>query len=283
MSSDSQLPPSSRGDKSDAPLEPRKNNTEMDLWDLDDEIPSTPPPPKAQRPDLSTPSTPAPEDTPKISLTKPEIEPSISDSDFIETLTSNTNDPEEQETAPLELKSYLSSLSLVEKISIIAVVAILSLGATLSIIHFSNKIPIVPLIAKDLELPINGQRISVSSVETYWRKPITSGENADVVRRDAVLIPCLKITLNGSSSAIRVLFRDQDGRLTGDNISRNINGELTIELAATDGFKDSGSHAAYRAEDTGRWKVEVLEGTTEDAPMDQFQPLFETNISPDLR
>jgi hypothetical protein len=242
MSSDSKLPQSSRGDKSDAPLEPRKNNTEIDLWNLDDEIQS-PPPPKAEKPDLSTPSKIASEDSPEIPSIKPDINLSISDPDFIETLTYNAELAQEQKAAPVELKGYLSSLSLAEKISIIAVLAILILAATFSIIHFSNKIPIVPLIAKDLELPIEGKLITVSSVETYWRKPITSGENADVIRRDTVLIPCVKITLKGSSCAIRILYRDQDGQLVGDNISRDINSETTIELAATDGFKDIGTHA----------------------------------------
>ena len=99
------------------------------------------------------------------------------------------------------------------------------------------------MIAEDLDLPIEGKLVEVSSVETYWREPITEDENADVVRRGVKLIPIVRLGIESTSSnlgAIRVLFRDSDGIVIGDNISRSIVNKGSLEISSTDGFSDLG-------------------------------------------
>ncbi len=175
------------------------------------------------------------------------------------------------------------SFSKLEKFSIIAIMAVLSAAAIFSVIHFSGKIPVNSPISKNLKLPAKGERFTVSSVETYWRKPNTQGEKPDIVRSGVELAPVLKINISGNEGAIRIFFRDSDGIMIGDSVSRNISGDETHEFIATDGLSNLGDHAAYRTGENPRWIIHVYEGPSADAPFSQFKRLFETKISADIK
>lgn len=313
MSNDSQKPETQHSGKSTPPSKQPQGNTETDLWDLEDdeEISSTDPAAKTEP--SSIPSRRVSESS--IQSKKPverHHEAPISVAEIAqeetpaspgekemaekkesgpETPENGSNTPSEkdetssQETAPEGpvIKGYLATLTKIEKIGITALVAILALTATLSIIHFSDKVPIKALIAEDLDLPIEGELIKVNSVKTFWREPITGGENPDVVRRGVKLIPVIRMGIEGKSGAIRVLFRNENETVVGDNITRPVEENSNFEISATDGFDDVGMHAAYRTRDSEPWIVQVLEGPSVAAPMEQFRLVFETEISTDMR
>lgn len=178
------------------------------------------------------------------------------------------------------------SLSLIEKLCILVLFAILSAAAIYSIVHFSNQIELKPLIGDDLDLPVEGKMATVTSVTTFWREPITTGDDRDIVKRDVELIPVIELDLESNSStsgALRFLFKNDQGELVGDNITRRIPSSGSLKVAATDGFNDLGMHAAYRTGNSDRWIVEVLEGPSVGAPIEEFKLLFETEISTKMR
>lgn len=185
--------------------------------------------------------------------------------------------------AALGVATFFSSFTKVEKIGLTALFAILAVSATLTFLHFSSRVTTHPLIAEKLDLPLAGKLVTVSSVSTFWREPVTSGENADVVRRGTKLIPVLKIGVDGKDSVIRVFFKNEDGLVIGDAITKEVKGKSTLIIPATAGFDDIGMHAAYRTGESGRWIIEVLESSSRNASRDQFKHIFETEISTDMR
>jgi hypothetical protein len=273
---------------------------ENDLWDLDDDLSSAARPEKSREgslPSRRIDDSSIQSRTPVERKTEAPITKKITARlDTEKTASSNEADPESsvKDSSPVDKTSktsktaepngnFFGSLSKIEKISIALLVAILALTATFTLIHFSNEVPLKPLIAEQLDFPIEGKLITVTSLETYWREPITRGDDADVVRRGVKLIPTIRIGIEGSSGAIRVLFRNESETVVGDNISRQIEKDGIIEITATDGFEDIGMHAAYRTGEGERWTVQVLEGPSIGAPREKFRTLLETEISTDVR
>ncbi len=257
MSNDSQIPenPSSR-DPADFAKDYIRFD-ENDLWELEEKSPLSQ--------DQST-------DSEKIyaAMEKPVLSRDLENSSSL--------------TEPLDkTPGFSSTLSILEKTSLFAILAALIFTATLAVIHFNKDIPIGSEIFKKVSLPVEGKILSISAVETYWRKPNTEGENPDTVRRGVKLIPSIKIQASGTSGAIRIFFRNDEGTLVGDSITLAITGTETPTISATDGFTEMSMHAAYRTGATARWMVQVLEGPAIDAPIEKFKTLFETEISTDIR
>ena len=171
------------------------------------------------------------------------------------------------------------SLSIIEKIAISCLCAALALGAILTLIHFSNRVPTRPLVAEEIDFPVSGKIVEITAASTYWRKPITTGDTADVVRRGTQLIPVLKLSLNSKSGAIRVFFRNEDGLVVGDGITRSVKGNTEVIVPATAGFDDVGMHTAYRTGDGKRWIVQVFEAPSAKAPGKSFRKILETEIA----
>lgn len=179
--------------------------------------------------------------------------------------------------------NFFASLNLIEKACLFAILAALIATATLAVVHFSKAIPVDSDISKKVSLPVEGKLVRVTGVETYWRDPNTDGESSDIVRRGVKLIPSIKIQASGKSGAIRVFFRDSEGDLVGDSSTVAISGEETLSISATDGFTDMSMHASYRTGEKARWMIQAYEGPAIDAPIEQFHPLFETEVSTDIR
>ncbi len=195
----------------------------------------------------------------------------------------STDDSQNAPTPPVDTRTFYASLTGLEKISLFAIVATFAISAVLAIIHFSKEIPIDSKISKIVKLPIEGKILTITTVETYWRKPNSQGESIDVVKRGAILIPNIKMTASGKSGAIRIFFRDSDGTLVGDSTTLAISGTQEITISATDGFSDIGMHASYRTGEHPRWMIQAFEGPSVDAPIENFHPIFETEISTDIR
>lgn len=288
--------------------------TEMDLWDLDSEetdalsAPETPKEPaglpQRRKPGSSTIQSrkpverhiqvPAVETIKVVEQPEPENEIELETGSEPEVIPEKKPAPSKEweegddETTEPQLadkkpKPSLASLSKMEKIATSCLVAALALGATLTFIHFSNRVPTRPLVSEEIDYPVAGKIIEITSASTYWRKPITTGENTDVVRRGTELIPVLKMNLSSKSGAIRVFFRNDEGLVVGDGITRAVSGESEIAIASTAGFEDIGMHTAYRTGDSLPWVVQVFEGPATNAPREKFRKILETEISPRIR
>jgi len=133
------------------------------------------------------------------------------------------------------------------------------------------------------EYPVQGKHITVSKVVSYWRAPISSGDQQEIVRRGVVLIPVVEITLSGGSGAVRIDFSNEPGKTTGDPIIRTVNGGTTLIVPATDGFEDISMHAAYRTDLAKPWFLQISEAPSENSPRAQFKELLRVPISAEKR
>jgi hypothetical protein len=221
-------------------------------------------------------------DTETTAEPEPEPEPETKAEPSTDGKDNDTTAPD-SDGSPAEKAPFLSSLTKIEKIAISALFAVLALAATFAIIHFSNRVPTRSPISEKIDYPVNGKLVEIRAASTYWRAPITSGENYDVVRRGTALIPVLKLSLHSKPCAIRVFFRDQDDIVIGDGITREISGVTELILPATAGFDEMGMHAAYRTGESEPWTVQVFEGPSRNADRKDFSKILDTQISTDRR
>lgn len=174
-------------------------------------------------------------------------------------------------------------LNSIERLGLgVLLVLLLALGG---VFYFNTirRIPSGTSLVEVGDFPITGKKMAVAAVETYWREPVTSGPDADTVRREALLIPVAEFATSGGPAAIRIFFRDSDGTLVGDAVSRAVQGNRKFKVSATSGFDDLAKHAAYRTGQVKPWTIEVLEGPSESAPTTEFKRLFEMNIASDRK
>lgn len=136
---------------------------------------------------------------------------------------------------------------------------------------------------KNHRFPIQGSHLSVQEADTYWRAPIADGPNRETFRRGTQLLPVLELSLQGGPAAVRVFFRNSDGDLVGDVVTRRIEAGRNIQVAATVGFDDVGMHSAYRTGQSKPWTIEVHEAPSESSPGAAFKKLLLMDISPDRR
>lgn len=147
---------------------------------------------------------------------------------------------------------------------------------------FFNSIHRLPSGAERLragDFPVKGSHVTILSAETFWRAPVSEGKNADTFRRGTQLLPVVTLTASGGPAGVRVFFRDEEGRVMGDAVTRTIKPGAPLQIAATAGFEDLGMHAAYRTGQSKPWTLQVLEGPSETAANAEFKKLFEINIS----
>jgi len=190
---------------------------------------------------------------------------------------------EKVDQKPISIISTISSLSKIEKIAISALCVVLGFGAILTLIHFSNYVPTRTLVGDVINFPVSGKIVKITAASTYWRKPVRTGENADVVEWDTQLIPELKLSLSSKSGAIRVFFRNEEGVMVGDGITRTVEGNSEITVASTAGFENMGMHTAYRTGDSNRWVVQVFEAPDATSPREKLRKVLEMDIATQIR
>ncbi len=176
------------------------------------------------------------------------------------------------------------NLSSLERAGLALLVVLLLVGGGYAFFATIHRLPAGTTRAQAADFPIEGKFVTCKSAESFWRAPITSGENQDTFRRGTLLLPVLHIETRGGPAALRVFFHDRPGEYVGDAATRVISGgDGQVEIAATAGFEDLGMHAAYRSGQTKPWTAEVFEAPTANAPPEQFKKLFEIEISPERR
>lgn len=171
------------------------------------------------------------------------------------------------------------SLSKFERIGLLTLLAVLVLGGIAVFLGTISRLPTGSDRTKANDFPIQGQHLAIASATTYWRAP----KSAETVRRGTQLVPVLELTSTGSPAAIRVFFRNGDGEVVGDAVTRRIQAGSTLHIAATAGFDDVGMHAAYGTGRDKPWTIQVLEASSENAAGAEFKKLFETDVSQERR
>lgn len=179
---------------------------------------------------------------------------------------------------PISLRPHLGLTGL-ERLGLIILLALLAVTAAFVLIASSKGIRTESVKASERDFPIQGAKLTVKSAVNYWRPPITEGPETDVFRRDTQLLPVVELDMSGGPGAIRVLFRNDERTIVGDAVTRTVQKDGLLKIAATAGFDDLGMHAAYRTGESKAWTIEVYE----DAGAEDFRLLFEMNISTDRR
>jgi hypothetical protein len=221
-------------------------------------------------------------------INPPVVEPTAAEEPETEESTPPVEEPDEfsptapENAKPMSLVPRLG-LSKLELFGLCSLCAILLLGGGVVFFNSIHRLPAGDDRLKAGDFPVEGRHLVILSADTYWRPPISEGKNADTYRRGTQLLPVVELTSSGSPAAVRVFFRDQDGLVTGDAVTRAIKPGVPLQIAATAGFEDVGMHAAYRTGQGKPWTIEVLEAPSVTSPNAEFRKLFEINISTDRR
>ena len=186
--------------------------------------------------------------------------------------------PVREQAAPVSLRPRMK-LTKLERLGLVALCVLLLGGAAMAFLNTINRLPTDSGRVKANDFPIRGSHITIHSAVSFWRAP----KAADTARRGTQLVPVVDLTSSGGPAAIRVFFRNSDGDVIGDAVTRFLQAGGKLQVAATAGFDDVGMHAAYRTGGNKAWTIEVLEAATENAPGPEFKRLFEMNISTDRR
>ncbi len=171
------------------------------------------------------------------------------------------------------------SLSKIEGLGLIALVGMLVFGGIAVFFFTIGRLPTESSRVRANDFPVKGKYLSIQSADSHWRAP---GEG-DVFRRGTRLLPVVDLVSSGGPAAIRIFFRNSEGELIGDPVTRAIQPGDKLQVAATAGFDDLGMHAAYHTGQNKPWTIEVLEAPLEDSPVSAFVKLFEMNISTERR
>lgn len=166
-----------------------------------------------------------------------------------------------------------------ERIGLGVLLILLLVGSVALILITLSDLPTESTRTEANDFPVSGKYVKISTADSYWRAPVAEGEARDVVRRGTVLIPAVKLTASGGPAAVRVAFRDSEGKVVGDVITRRVQVDLPMEVAATAGFEEVGMHAAYRTGQGKPWIVQVYEAASENSPSQDFKMLIEMKIS----
>lgn len=261
------LPPENNSNESKRPGRPASAERQpvKDTFDeLEDSLSDIPIPPPAP----SSPPEPSPASAPQ------------SDSDS--TPSAETTSSPEEEPAPLQPKAAnepKKSLTKGEKIGLAVFLVLILAGGLFFIANSVGKLPEETKTLTIGDFPIKGSRVEAISFKSYWRDPVTTGPDADTVRRGTIILPVVELGVSGGPAAIRIFYRNSDGATVGDAVTHAVNGKATLILPATAGFEEPGMHAAYRTGDAKPWIVEVFEGPSANAAGSDFKKLFEIPVS----
>ncbi len=169
-------------------------------------------------------------------------------------------------------------ISTLEGVGLSLMVLILLASSVIFVVAGINRLPKIEEPAVAADFPMNGKSITIQSVDTFWRKPISTGENADTFRRGSVLLPVMEISCSKGSAALRIIFRDSEGTAMGDTKVINLRKEQKVQVVGTAGFEEIGLFTSYRAGNEKPWTIEVYEASSIDGS-GNFVSLFKTNIS----
>ena len=186
--------------------------------------------------------------------------------------------PAPEPSAPIPLRLKLN-LSPVERIGLVALLVLLLIGGGVLVLKTFGRLPTEAKRVEAGSFPVRGRLVTVLIADSYWRAPGSNGASSEIVRRGTALVPVVSFKVSGGPAAVRVIFRDSDGKVVGDVVTRAVKAGSELEVAATAGFEEVGMHAAYRTGQSKPWTVQLYEAASASAPSPDFKKLFEMRIS----
>ena len=184
----------------------------------------------------------------------------------------------QEKAAPASLLPKLN-LSPVERIGLVALLVALLIGGGALTFRTFGRLPTEAKQVDSSSFPIKGKLVTIAAADTYWRAPVSDGAGSEIVRRGSVLVPVTTFKIKGGPAAIRILYRNSDGKVTGDVLTRAVKEGDELEVPGTAGFDDVGMHAAYRTGQTKPWRVEFYEAASANSASQDFKKIFEMRIS----
>lgn len=169
--------------------------------------------------------------------------------------------------------------SILEILGMLLLAGLLATAGGWALLHSIFQLPPKAEIWVAPDFPVHGNKLSLGSAECYWRVPLESGAEVDRCRHGTVLLPVLEFTVSEGYSVVRVQFKNEEGKTTGDPVIRSVQPGERIRIAGTAGFEDSGTYAAYRISDRTPWTAEIREMSGSEFPSaDDGPALLRLNI-----
>jgi hypothetical protein len=245
-------------------------------WDLDDvdlrvDRPSSPGGEKRDATPSAEHATSSPDETPPNP-----VGPGAGEAAPTRPETENRSPAEHPQTTPTPSTPPSEPSSLVEKLSMIAVLLLLVGLFFWGLKNVYSEAPEGELVVFTTDFPVAGEKVTIESLETWWREPVRSGDEVDVgVVIEAELIPCARIQLQeGGSTTLQVSFRDAEDNLIGDTINLTVeNGRFArsdspeVTIHGTDGFQDAAMINAYVQQDIDPWSLVIVEAEGDEEPI----------------
>lgn len=267
------------------PTEPQ-NEPQNDFWDLGDDDLDPDEAKESSQPKQQPTDSASTQDTPAAPLE--EILSDLDDDPLPPALPPQETepaDPPETTTTPRRYRAKKTGqeatpTTSIEKIFIGTLLAVLVGLALWGIYTYSKAAPNGNLAEYKEDFPIQGESITIESVETWWREPVRGGDDPDVgVVVEARLIPCASIKISeGGSSTLQVSFRDGEDQLIGDILNLSVsngkfeNGSNETLVYATDGFTNPTMINPYVNQDITPWTLAIVESA------DGAEPIVKTRI-----
>ena len=172
------------------------------------------------------------------------------------------------------LKAAWGRLNVFEMASVSAfvVVALLGLFFFRSLVHSGSALDSVEDISLEaVNFPAKGALLSVNRIDAVWREP----RPGETVRPGANIVPVVGITLGGGSGYLRVLFRDEAGKIRGDSLVEKVDEGQVASGATYTGVCSEGYTTSMRLIEcqAGRlepWVVQVYESKEYDMSIDEW-------------
>ncbi len=183
------------------------------------------------------------------------------------------------------LKGATKRLNIVEKasVSIFLLVALIGLFVFRSLVHsIPQPEEEVRELLSAVSLPVQGEMVSVTSLDAVWRKP----QPGDIVRPGMIVVPEVKVQASGSGH-LRILFRSETGRIEGDPFHVKLtggSGDHTV--VCSQGYETAMSLVECQAGRLEPWTVTVYESREFDVPIEEWNTLVRFEMpskTPDQR
>lgn len=180
------------------------------------------------------------------------------------------------------LKTSWCRLKLVEmaSVSVFLVVALLGLFVFRSLV-LSGPQPAeeVRVGLDSLSMPLEGDLLTITSVEAYWREP----QPGDIVRPGNVLVPEVRLQLASGSGFLRLLFRDEENKIQGDAVAEEvtngkIEGKAEFVTLCSIGYKNPMHLVETRAGRQEPWTIHIYESGEYDVPIEEWRRLAQFDM-----
>ncbi|MFT4639288.1 MAG: hypothetical protein ACI8T1_002613 [Verrucomicrobiales bacterium] len=175
------------------------------------------------------------------------------------------------------LKAAWGRLNVIEMASVAAflIVALIGLFGFRNLVHSGQQVEEVrQLSLASLDFPSKGELLTVADIKATWRAP----QPGEIVRPDVLMVPEVSVQLSGGSGFLRMLYRDEQGKIRGDIMVQQItngsaNGGTTFTAICSEGYQNAMNLVECQAGRLEPWTVEVFESRDYNVTIDDWVSL----------